>query len=364
MGQDYLMNTWYFAATSAEVPAENKPGALFHRKLLDRDVVFYRSEDGAPHALLDRCPHRFAPLHMGRVVGNDLQCGYHGLRFDCSGRCVQNPHGNGFIPPRARVDAFVVEERYGLVWIWMGAPEMADLAQIPPMSYLVDPSRSKVAGHHVVQAHYELVNDNLADLTHVQFVHAGYLDSENFEKRATYSVDQGERSVTNKYLLENAPAPALWARVLKNDRLIVDRWLETTWFASSGFSLFTCVATPGSGRERALGSVRSAHLLTPETARSTHYYYAHTRDYSVGDAQTDATVREWQRTGFREQDQPFLEAVDRVMGGASLEALHPVLLATDAGAMRIRRLLARLIAEERAAVQAPQPAASTEGAQA
>lgn len=346
MRSEFLLDTWYFAATSGEVSAENKAGNLFHRKLLNHDVVIYRDKDGIAHALEDRCPHRFAPLHMGRIVDNKVQCGYHGLTFDHRGQCVLNPHGDGFIPPKARVAGFPLRELHGLIWIWLGEPEKADPGLIPDLSFLLDGRRSKVAGYHIVKSNYEVINDNLADLTHVQFVHAGYQDSDNFEKKTRYLAEQQGRSVKGTYCIENSRVAPMWGRVLGNEQLIVDRWLETTWHAASNFSLFTCVTLPGKSKSEALGSVLSAHLLTPETSRSTHYYYAHCRDYKVGDAAMDEIVREWQRVGFKEQDQPFLEAVEVAMDGRPLNSLQPVLLATDAGAMRIRRVLDSLISAE------------------
>src|SRR5260370_3840354 len=105
----YLMNAWYVAALSSEVG----PVALFHRKILDTSVLLYRKEDGKPVALHDRCPHRFAPLHLGKRHGDEVACLYHALRFDCSGKCTQNPHGNGHIPQAAQVKAFPLIEKFG-----------------------------------------------------------------------------------------------------------------------------------------------------------------------------------------------------------------------------------------------------------
>ena len=98
----YLRNAWTVAAWATELPA----GELLARTLLDEPLVFYRDASGTPRALADRCPHRFAPLSMGRVCdgGASVQCPYHGLRFDGSGACVHNPHGDGRIP-HPRVDS-------------------------------------------------------------------------------------------------------------------------------------------------------------------------------------------------------------------------------------------------------------------
>jgi phenylpropionate dioxygenase-like ring-hydroxylating dioxygenase large terminal subunit len=80
----FLRNYWYVAASDSDIG--RKP---FRRIIMNEPVVFYRTEDGTPIALEDRCPHRRLPLSMGKLVGDDiLQCHYHGLRFDRTGACV------------------------------------------------------------------------------------------------------------------------------------------------------------------------------------------------------------------------------------------------------------------------------------
>ena len=105
----FLRNCWYAAAWDDEVT--ETPLA---RTILGEPVVLYRTAEGRPAALADRCCHRALPLSMGRLVGETLQCGYHGLRFDTEGRCVAVP-GQTTIPPGARVRAFPLAERHGWV---------------------------------------------------------------------------------------------------------------------------------------------------------------------------------------------------------------------------------------------------------
>ena len=130
----FLRNHWYVAASGSEIG--RKP---FRRIIMNEPVVFYRTEDGTPIALEDRCPHRRLPLSMGKLVENDvLQCHYHGLRFDRTGACVRVP-GQDMIPPTARVKTYPVVERYKWLWIWMGDPALADPAKITDYHWLDDP---------------------------------------------------------------------------------------------------------------------------------------------------------------------------------------------------------------------------------
>ena len=117
----FLRNCWYVAAWDHEVTRMN----LLRRVLLDEPVVFYRTEDGRPVALADRCCHRHAPLSRGRLRGDALECPYHGFTYDPSGACILVP-GQANIPPGARVRSYPVVERYNLVFIWTGDPDKAD----------------------------------------------------------------------------------------------------------------------------------------------------------------------------------------------------------------------------------------------
>jgi phenylpropionate dioxygenase-like ring-hydroxylating dioxygenase large terminal subunit len=126
----FLRNTWYVAGLPDEV--SEKPLA---RTFLDTSVVIYRGESGTLAALDGACPHRFAPLGQGCVVGDAIQCPYHGLRFDQQGACVFMPTG-GEPPPRAKLRSYPIVERHHLLWIWMGDAASADPALIPDYAYL------------------------------------------------------------------------------------------------------------------------------------------------------------------------------------------------------------------------------------
>src|SRR5690606_33221232 len=115
------------------------------RRVLDLPIVAYRKQNRQPIALLDRCPHKLVPLSLGLVVGDTLQCGYHGLQFDGGGMCVRVP-GQARIPSGARVRGFPVAERYGAIWIWMGDPGKADPDRIPHIERYEQPGWAVIWG--------------------------------------------------------------------------------------------------------------------------------------------------------------------------------------------------------------------------
>ena len=169
---DYPFNAWYVAAMHDEVLA----GSLLARTYLGEPVVLFRDANGVPHALLDRCPHRFAPLSKGQLIdgGNELQCGYHGLQFGVDGRCSHNPHGP--IPKAAATRAFPTRERAGLIWIWMGVPELADDSRIPDYGDVTTaPEDATIRGYLPTKCDAMLLVDNILDLSHVDYLHTGSL---------------------------------------------------------------------------------------------------------------------------------------------------------------------------------------------
>ncbi len=162
----FARNCWYVAAWSHLLPA----GAVVGRQILDEPIALYRTESGTLVAMEDRCPHRLAPLSLGCVQGEQLQCGYHGLTFDTAGRCIGVP-GAEKIPPGTNARTFPVAECDGWIWIWLGAPGAADEALIPRGFDLADRRFTMRYGEIGYAADYQLVNDNLCDLSHLDFLH-------------------------------------------------------------------------------------------------------------------------------------------------------------------------------------------------
>lgn len=97
---NFPKNCWYMAGWSDELA-----DGLLSRRIADRPTVLYRLSDGTVAALLDRCPHRFAPLSLGERDGDALVCPYHGLTFDAGGTCIRNPFSDR-IPAAAHVPAW------------------------------------------------------------------------------------------------------------------------------------------------------------------------------------------------------------------------------------------------------------------
>ncbi len=345
----YLKNTWYAAAHAHEVTA----GVLFHRRLLGDLVLMFRDQAERAVALADRCPHRFAPLHMGKLRDGVVECPYHGLQFNGAGQCVLNPHGSA-IPRKALVRAYPLVERYGFLWIWMGEVERADPNLIPHFQSL-NPSAWKILrGYMHIAANYLLETDNILDLGHIEFVHPGFFGSEAIRRAKTEVVQEGTTVYSNR-LTHNELLPPFLDKSFDARGRPVDRWLNSRWDPPALMELEVGATVTGRPHEEGR-SIPGCHFFTPETATSTHYFWTYARDYARDDESVDAEIIEGVRYAFEQQDKPIVEAQQANIGECDMMSLQPILLAGDAAAVRARRVLGKLIeAEQSASRSSPEP---------
>jgi phenylpropionate dioxygenase-like ring-hydroxylating dioxygenase large terminal subunit len=342
MLENVLRNAWYPAAWSDEVGH----GRLLGRTLLGEPVVLYRQGNGTPAALGGVCPHRFAPLHMGKQIDDIVQCGYHGLEFDSAGRCVRNPHGK-VAPPRARVTAFAVTDRYGVLWIWMG-DEAADAELIPDeFAFLEDGKRAHNKGYIHGQANYLLMLDNLMDVSHALYLHSGSLTTEdmrqNYEPRV--HIEDGVTSLVIHQ--QDIAPPPFWAAALPEGTARCDV-RETTHGHIPSLVMHEMVYTQPGREPYSEGGVssRSAHLYTPETESSTHYFFCLSRDFKTDDTAFHEAIQKELWRIFTTEDLPMIEAQQRLVGNRDLMDMRPSLLPTDKASVLTRRHLGDLIAKE------------------
>ncbi|MBC7799006.1 MAG: aromatic ring-hydroxylating dioxygenase subunit alpha [Gemmatimonadaceae bacterium] len=328
----YLTDAWYPAAWSEEVD-----DGLFGITLCDEQLVLVRGSDGAVSALSDICPHRFASLSTGeRIEADRIQCPYHGLEFALDGRCVANPHGP--VPGVVKLSTYRAVERHSIVWIWNGDVSNADDSFIPDLSFLTEPSYRTVRGRLKTQANYELITDNLLDLTHVGYVHAGGIGSNAISKAGHEVILAGTTIFSNRWC-PDAPAAPVWSALFGGYSDPVDHWLNMRWDAPASMVLDVGVTPTGEPREQGI-TTWGAHLLAPETETSTHYLFAAARDFALDDPALDGHLKFVLEQAFVAEDRPLLEQIARNMKGRPFDAMRPLILPFDEAAVRARRLLA------------------------
>lgn len=333
-----LRNAWYMASWSHEIG-----DALFKRRLLGEPMLLFRKRDGSVAAMVDRCPHRFAPLSMGTRDGDTVTCAYHGLTFDAAGACVRNPFSES-LPKGAQVRTFPTAERDGIVWFWAGEAEGADESAIPDFAMLfVEGHGAPITGLMPMLANYEYGTDNLMDLSHIEFVHKGSFAGRGVIFAGEHSVREEGDALHSDWWMPDVPAPAHTFGIY-DPEMRCDHWLEMRWNAPASMRLE--IGACPHGDERGSGViVHQAHILTPGTIDSTHYFWATTRSMPPSE-QGDAMLRGLMEQAFIEEDKPIIEAAYANMEGADFWARKPAFRGVDSGGTRARRLLQKLIEKE------------------
>jgi len=334
----YLRNAWYMAGWAHEVGRH-----LLRRRILGEPILLYRGEDGEIAALTDRCSHRFAPLSAGTIEGDTVRCTYHGLAFARDGQCVHNPFSDR-LPKGATVRAWPIRERDGIVWLWAGDAEGANEATIPDFGILGASGHAPITGLMPLRAPYEFATDNLMDLSHIEFVHRGSFAGAGVIFAGIHKVAQDGDMLHSNWWMPNVPAPGhtygVYARGMPTDH-----WLDMRWNAPASMLLEIGATPVGQPREDGV-ILHQAHIITPETESTAHYFWATTRGGGAPDPERDAGTRALMEQAFGAEDKPIIEASFANLDGQDFWKAQPVALGIDQGGTRARRLLEAMIRRE------------------
>lgn len=337
----YLRNCWYQAAWAYELDA----GPLA-RTLLDTPLLLFRDGEKVA-ALLDRCPHRFAPLSAGKVTDGIVECGYHGLAFDGSGQCVRNPHGP--VTRSMCTQAFPVAQRHHVVWLWFGNPELADEDLIPDLSFIdLATDTARILMHMPTAANYQLLTDNIMDLSHADYLHPETLGGIITGAKARQS-DRGN-GIIAEWTNNGCQAPGVFQAKIPSPAK-ADYYIGVEWQAPAVMTL-TNTIVPAGTQASAEDTSQSLHNMTPETSTSTHYFMCATRNDQAHDAEFTKVLKAVLERAFLFEDKPMVEAQQQRMGDAEFWSLRPILLQIDAAGVKVRRRLEALMAAEATAAPA------------
>jgi vanillate O-demethylase monooxygenase subunit len=336
----FIRNAWYVAAWNRDLVNQ-----LLPVRILGENIVLYRQTDGTPVALEDACVHRKLPLSMGRLQGDLVECGYHGLRFDGTGRCVHIPCAD-HIPRTARVRSYPLVVRYGLVWIWMGEAAAANPDHILTVEHWDDPAWQKTVGDTMtVDCHYLYLTDNLLDPSHVAWVHPSSFGAASCEATPVEVAAYDNGIHASRWMYHSEVAP-LYRRFVPFDG-DCDR-LQRYSVRFPCHALVTAIFVPAGVPESAArlnGSafmMDSYNLLTPVDERQTRYFWFQVHNASATDADASRALAEGVKGAF-EEDRVILNAVQR--GFATSHSGH-ISIPIDAAPLRFRRLVKQRIAAE------------------
>lgn len=333
----FLTQAWYAVGWAADLEEKD----LFPVTLMNIPMMLFRDGDGVARAIVDRCPHRFAPLSMGVHKGDRVACRYHGMEFDRHGRCVLSPFTKE-IPAVAHIVSYPVMERNGVLWVWPGDAAKAEGVSPPDYPFLTE-YRHLVKGVTPVEAYYELSTDNLMDLSHAGFLH-GEAFGENDQTNSVRTLERvGDEIVMDWFMPGVVGAPG-FDPVFETGQSIMDVWLLLRWRPAANIVLEIGMTEPGWDRSNGR-HFKLMNFLTPQGADRTTYLWAAAYDHDTKDA--DAALLGVLKHAFDLDDKPMIEACFNRMGRSTdLMEQRPLLLLTDAGALRCRRALSSLIKAE------------------
>jgi phenylpropionate dioxygenase-like ring-hydroxylating dioxygenase large terminal subunit len=342
--KDWPRNAWYAAAYDVELGR-----TLLPRLVAGDRLVMFRTAAGESVALENACWHRLLPLSEGKLEGDEVMCGYHGLRYNTDGQCTFMP-SQRTINPAARVRSYPLVERHRFVWVWVGDPELADPDLVPDLHWNDSPDWAGDGKLIDVDCNYKLIVDNLMDLTHETFVHGSSIGHRAVAE-APFEVTHGPNSVTVTRWMIDIDAPPFWSSQLRwklgHDTERVDRWQIITFEAPGTIAIDVGVAPTGTGApegDRSQGvNGYVLNTMTPADARSTHYFWAFARNYALDDQRITHLLREGVAGVFAE-DEIVLAAQQRSIDEHPDKEFYN--LNIDGGAMWARRLIDRLLAAE------------------
>lgn len=334
----YPRNQWYVAGFSREITRE-----LTTRNILGVPVVMYRKEDGSPVALFDRCPHRGMPFSKGKLLGDAVQCGYHGMEFEANGKCSHIPSG-GNIPSTMCVSSYPLVEKWEWVWIWMGEPDLADPTLIPDhdqLGLIRDGWFSEPGIHLHVAANYLLPFENLVDATHITYLHHGLIDTGNVAAHP-YEVCADDGRVGMIRVFENEPLSAMVAKALglKEDAR-VDRRLEL-WAYAPNLALVRIVLKSVDSEKMALEN-NLVVALTPDGPKGTHQFAAVAANFPSPHPGRFEDLRK-----LLMEDVVVIEEIQQLFDRLGEANAPEVSVRSDEIAIRIRRKITAMVERERA----------------
>lgn len=301
--RNYPYNCWWVAGFAHEVGR-----SLLSRWLLDTPVLLYRTEAGQVVAMEDRCPHRLAPLSLGTLRGDQVECGYHGFRFGTDGKCSHVPT-MGSVPPYC-VESYPVVENGPFVWIYLGDRTVVDRVPPPPqLPWTTDANFAVRSGRFEIAANYMQLKENVLDLSHLGYVHAKSFGVTDWTSPPEVSFD--DESVTYCQRFIERPLPAGYALALGLEPGVIWNRVTSGTYVSPALQVSSVdLSDPSTPDAPPRGRYRFAHATTPVHAGAMQYFWVVGRDHAT-QPEAMEPFETMIRQGFAE-DETMLEAIQKL----------------------------------------------------
>jgi phenylpropionate dioxygenase-like ring-hydroxylating dioxygenase large terminal subunit len=334
------LNCWYVAAFCDEIKGE-----LLDRWICNKPFVMYRAQSGKVVALDGRCPHRHFPLGKSKLIGDEVECLYHGLRFNTEGACTKIP-SQVHIPSSCHIKSYPVKEHGMWVFIWPGDPDLADVSLLPNLedTGFTDKSFGCRPFFQVeIEGRYQLMNDNLLDLTHLAYLHANSIGNEG-NASAPEEKEERENFMRSRRYLKNVPImPAqqdAW-----DYKGMVNRLAGMDYYLPGFHAGLDVITIPEDHPERGgeeLMNFRVFHAVTPGKLDTTNYFF--------GFGGRNIPEEEFERTKqflwpVIEEDAMATKEIEIMLKSLDFDP-RDIVLGSDSGSARGRQLLQKMMDDE------------------
>jgi phenylpropionate dioxygenase-like ring-hydroxylating dioxygenase large terminal subunit len=336
--RSFPMEQWWVAALGDEVGR-----TMIQRWICGAPVVLYRTGAGDPVALDDRCVHRSFPLHKSRLEGDEIVCGYHGYTYGTDGRCTRLP-ATDRVPPRARVRSYPVVERGPFVWVWTGPVEDADPALVPETPGLEGEGWTHVHGYYNIRAPWLDLHENLLDLTHFTYLHAGNVGTPEWAAVPLESSVEGDVLKVSR-VLRASPPPAIYAKPMGVEGHLVDRWSVSEIPTPAVHVAHARIVDNEPVGDRTDYNLKIIHAITPEGEVGLHQFWAIARDFSIDDQSVTDHLNTGTIKAFTE-DVEALEAIQELIERDERTDHFQFSSPSDKPGLTLRKLVAGLVARE------------------
>jgi phenylpropionate dioxygenase-like ring-hydroxylating dioxygenase large terminal subunit len=321
-----FINFWYAALRSDQLT--NQPVKV---RMLGQNFVLFRDTAGKPHCLSNVCVHRGGSLAGGKVKGDRVECPYHGWQFDGAGQCTRIPSlgATAKVPARARVDAYPVEERYGLVHAFLGDLPEAERPSIMAIPEYGQPGWHAQIDEYLNAADYRRAIENGLDPAHNEFVHTthGFSGKEGDSRVPDLDI---EESAWGCGFMTTYYSPPLQDEKMKAAAGRQGNAVVTAGTWHHGPTCMTTRINPGPGF-----SIHQNVFKTPVDATTVRTFLVQTRSFLL-DSQHDARFSE-RNVFVREQDQVVLSALEPFFTPETSN--HELLMPSDRAVARYRERL-------------------------
>jgi len=332
---------WYVAGLVEEFGQ-----APVGKTLLERSIVFYRTEAGDLVAMQNRCLHRSFPLSKGFREGDNLVCRYHGIRYAPDGSIVKVPCQDRF--PDWKMHVYPVKEVGPFVFIWMGDPDQPDWEKFPDLPFLEDPTFRTVHEAVPYDGSYLLMHENLLDLTHFAYLHKDTFGIGDYFLDLPVTVQNTKEGVCCNRI-DSDPArvlpqlpPDAQERAKGKPVERHDGGTTISPAVHRGYAPIYIGAEDDPDREVVPSYIM--HYMTPETSTSTHYFWSITTNVDIENDARYAMAKEFASTGFAE-DKWAAEEMQRLLDDDHIE-YKEMSIAGDKAGMLFRRVMLGWVVEE------------------